>query len=156
MTEIITALMLYISSITGWPIPPPPNIQFINSSQQFFMIANGCYEFPNIKVCETYDSRDDRIVALYNNITKTVMLNKDFWWFSTRDQSILLHELVHHMQYNSNYIKYKNMCRGTIEKEAYEIQRKWLAKYKRELFEVMNMNDLHYLIITTCVADYLH
>ena len=156
MTEIITALMLYFSSITGWPIPPPPNIQFINSSQQFFMIANGCYEFSNTKVCETYDSRDDRIVALYNNITKTIMLNKDFWWFSTRDQSILLHELVHHMQYNSNYIKYKNMCRGTIEKEAYEIQSKWLAKYKRELFEVMNMNDLHYLIITTCVADYFH
>ena len=154
MTEIITALMLYISSITGWPIPPPPNIQYINSSQ-FSMIVNDCYKFPNTRVCKTPGSSTN-IVALYNNITKTIMLNKDFWWSSTKDQSILLHELVHHMQYNSDYIKYKNMCRGTIEKEAYEIQSKWLAKYKRELFEVMNMNDLHYLMITSCVADYLH
>ena len=153
MTEIVMALMIYISSVTGWAIPPPPNIQYTNSAQQLFLIANNCYLFPERSICKTYDPKATSILALYNHITKTVILNKSFWWASTRDQSILLHELVHHMQYSSNYKKYKNMCRGLLEKEAYEIQSKWLAKYKLNLLEVMHMNDLYYLVVTSCIDE---
>ena len=118
MTELIMILMLYISGITGWPVPEPPKIEYIESSHRMFMLSSGCDIKPEKPICKTYDLGDSKVLGLYNNITGTVLLNEDFWAYGTRDQSILLHELVHHMQFSTDREHYTKLCTGLIEKEA--------------------------------------
>jgi hypothetical protein len=150
MVEIITSLMLWIAAATGWPIPDHPNITYIEDEHQFFMMSQECDTKPNQPICETYDGSATNILALYNHLTKTIYLNKEFWWASVRDQSILLHELVHHMQYSRDSEFYSNQCKGDIEKEAYDLQEKWLEKRGRTLYDTIELGPLFRHILTRC------
>ena len=151
MKEVITALMLWISTQTGWPIPDHPNITYIENGKEFFLLSNDCDQKPDQKVCIDYDD-DSNILALYNHITKTIYLHKDFWLASIKDQSILLHELVHHMQYSMDYKKYKMMCRGDIEKESYDLQELWLQMRDTNLEETIQLGPLFRHVLTQCDA----
>ena len=85
----------------------------------------------------------------YNEI-KTIFLNKDFWWASVRDQSILLHELIHHMQYTKNWEQYRKKCKGHIEKEAYDLQEKWLEQRGLTLAKTIDLGPLMRHVLTQC------
>ena len=150
MIELVMSLMLWISTTTGWPISEPPTITYIESGQEMFMMSQECDTKPNQPICETYDGEATNILALYNHQTKTIFLNKDFWWASTRDQSILLHELVHHMQYSTDYEFYDKQCKGDIEKEAYDLQEVWLKKRGRTLFGTIELGPLLRHVLTQC------
>ena len=150
MTELIMVLMLYISGITGWSVPEPPKIEYIESPHRMFIIANDCDIKPEKPICKTYDSEDSKVLGLYNNITETILLNKDFWPNGIRDQSILLHELVHHMQFSTDREHYTKLCRGLIEKEAFDIQEKWLVKRKTTLWDAVGIGPLYRYVITQC------
>ena len=142
--------MLYISGITGWPVPEPPKIEYIESPHRMFILANGCDIRPEEPICKTFKSGNSKVLGLYNNITRTVLLNKDFWPYGTRDQSILLHELVHHMQFSTDRKYYAKLCTGLIEKEAFDIQEKWLVKWKSSLQEAIRLGPLYRYFITQC------
>ena len=54
------------------------------------------------------------------------------------------------MQY-TNGIYDKAKCFGTLEKEAYKLQDKWLQeKYGVKIYETIGINQLMILLITTC------
>ena len=101
-------------------------------------------------MCSTYNPEHSNILGLYNNEIKTVFLDKNFWWASVRDQSILLHELVHHMQYTKNWEHYRKKCKGHIEKEAYDLQEKWLAIRGLELGPTIDLGPLMRHVLTQC------
>ena len=150
MIEIITALMLWISTATGWAIPEHPKITYIEDSNRFFILSHDCDSKPNQPICETYDGKTTNILALYNSSTSTVYLHKDFWWASVRDQSILLHELVHHMQYSHDFSQYSRLCKGDIEKEAYDIQEIWLKERGKTLRDTIELGPLMRHVLTQC------
>ena len=150
MKEIITALMLWISNQTGWPIPDHPNITYIQNGKEFFLLSHDCDKKPDQKICIGYDGDESNILALYNHLTKTIYLNKEFWWASVRDQSILLHELVHHMQYSRDSEFYRKQCKGDIEKEAYDLQEIWLKERGRTLYDTIELGPLFRYILTRC------
>ena len=151
MVELVMSLMLWISTATGWAIPEPPNITYIEDGRKLFLMSYGCDTEPNQDICKAYTGENGAtILALYNNETKTVFLNKDFWPTSTKDQSILLHELVHHMQYSRDYNLYRRKCQGEIEKEAYDLQEKWLANYGWTLQKTIDLGPLLRHILTNC------
>ena len=150
MTELIMALMLWISTATGWSIPEPPNIIYIEDNNRFFMLSHDCDSEPNQPICKTYDGKAANILALYNSSTATVYLHKDFWASSVRDQSILLHELVHHMQYSEDFKQYSKLCKGDIEKEAYDLQEIWLKKKGRTLYNTIELGPLLRHVLTSC------
>ena len=150
MTEVIMTLMLWISTTTGWAIPEPPTITYIESGQEMFMISNDCYNKPDQFICSTYNPETTKILGLYNNETRTVILNKDFWRASVKDQSILLHELIHHMQYSNNWDQYRKKCKGDIEKEAYDLQEKWLEQRGLTLGKTIDLGPLMRHVLTQC------
>ena len=115
-----------------------------------FMMSHDCDSKPNQPICETYDGTETNILGLYHSLSGTIYLSKDFWWASTRDQSILLHELVHHMQYSRDYKYYKSLCKGDIEKEAYDIQEKWLKQKGKTLLETIELGPLMRHVLTRC------
>ena len=150
MIEIVMGLMIWISTQTGWAVPEPPQIVYIESGQEMFMLSNDCHNEPNQLICSTYNPEHSNILGLYNNEIKTIFLDKNFWWSSVRDQSILLHELVHHMQYTKDWENYRKKCKGDIEKEAYDLQEKWLAIRGLELGKTIELGPLLRHILTQC------
>ena len=155
MNELVITLMLYIMSVTAWEIPPPPRIIYVKSQKEMFLLSNDCYANPHNSLCENSEEHIHNILALYNHKTKIIILQKHFSIDSIKDQSILLHELVHHFQYYWNPIKYKKMCKGRVEREAYDIQSQWLEKKGHNIFDTIKINDLGLILITTCPYEYV-
>ena len=80
MNEIILAMMLWISNVTGYPIPQQPDIIFL-SSHDIKAYAYGCYDNPipkqNLDICEAREfwevddmGKTHGPIALYDHIKK--------------------------------------------------------------------------------------
>ena len=161
MKVFVTALMLWISAETGWPIPEHPSFLYL-TNHELRAYAYGCDDDPipeaSKDICaarKDWDIDDwEKIkapLALYNHREQIVVLNKTFNIDSIHDQSVLLHELVHHMQNHIGVNLDTVGCKGDLEKEAYELQNKWLKeKYNLSVFDVIAINELFLMIITSC------
>ena len=159
MKEIILAMMLWIHNATGYTIPEIPDIRYL-STMDIRAYAYGCDQVPipngNEDICEARENWDIDYrgpIALYDHIDKVVILNKDFDITTVHDQSVLFHELVHHLQY-ANDIDSTVKCNGELEKEAYTLQDEWLhEKYGLNVWDTIQINQLFFMLITSCMTD---
>jgi hypothetical protein len=154
MKELVFALMLWIGEQTGFPIPEPPIIS-TKTTKEFI---NLIYDCDNLKkkdkalydsVCVPIDSTAREILALYNHITKEIYLPSYFNKNNIGHKAILLHELVHHMQYLSGYNK-KVFCRPMLEKQAYDLTDLWLVKNNAVMPKNLKIGPILRFTITTC------
>jgi len=115
MNETITALLMWINLNTGM-IPPDeiPNLIFTEAQ-------NICmqYGINNKNQCE-----NTRLAGFYNR-DNTIYLHANFDHHSHVDQSRLLHELIHYVQWKNGH---SHRCRGNLEAQAYRLQDKWLLE----------------------------
>ena len=86
-------------------------------------------------------------VAVYNDQTKTIYLSDKWTGHTPAELSVLVHEMVHHLQ-NEAGTKYE--CAAEREKLAYEAQEKWLSLFGRNLEGEFNINGLALLVSTSC------
>ena len=139
MESFALGLMIWISQVSGLPLPDKvPEITRV-APAQIASLANG----PGVadpNVASGY-------LALYHADSRTVLLRSDWDMRDLRDRSILVHELVHHLQAEADR---EYVCRGQMERQAYEIQAAWLEDRGADLFEVMNMNGLFLYAVTRC------
>jgi hypothetical protein len=106
------------------------------------------HEQPTVKVVAQHEmaamansgmplSNAGEIEALYDHRTKTILL-LDRWKGATpADLSVLVHEVVHHMQ-NVGGVKYA--CNAAREELAYAAQEKWLALFGQSLFTTFGLD----------------
>ena len=87
------------------------------------------------------------VLAAYHLPSQTIFLLDDWTGEDPLEQSILLHELVHHMQ-SAAGLKYQ--CSGLRERVAYEAQRNFLASQDIDLFEALDIDRLFYVVVTNC------
>lgn len=138
MTELMTALMVWIAAATG--LPPAttvPDVAYENKDTLYTLLygkAPGARSF-------------GEVLAVYDYPTKTVRLRKGWDEKNTVHVSILLHELVHYMQFESGR-SYE--CRGDLEKVAYDAQRKYLAERGIKMERALDLDAMFLLIVTTC------
>jgi len=66
---------------------------------------------------------DLNVEALHSNTDHVVYLLDTWRADGIRDRSILLHEIVHHLQYLNGI---KASCAAEEERQAFELQIKWL------------------------------
>jgi hypothetical protein len=128
MKAIATALMFWISSQTGLPVPELPTIQMVS--------ADSINEQSN---------RELKVLAYYHKETETIWLPHrrfDIGW-----TSLLVHELTHHMQFKSSR---KYNCVGEMEKEAYSVQKVFLELDGRTLEQATNIGSGLLLALTSC------
>ena len=113
MQNIIVSLLTWIGSQTTYSIEPhSPNLTF---TEPYNICAN--YGINHKGRCEA-----SRLVAFYNK-NNTIYLPLNFNRQNIEDRSVLVHELVHYVQWANN--KHKQVCLGELEVEAYELQDKW-------------------------------
>lgn len=113
MQDIIIGVLAWIGSQTTYNVDLQlPNLSFTEP-------ANICVNYGINKkgACQA-----SRLTAFYNK-RSTIYLPLSFNKDSKEDQSKLVHELVHYVQWENN--KDKSECMGNLEVEAYELQEKW-------------------------------
>ena len=151
MIELLLSLMIWISVITGFTVPEIPHIKKVTLSELRY-ITFGCDHIQEINkaVCTTKNP-DELTLALYMPEKETILLYNGWDKDKKADQSILLHELVHHMQYANDYDKDMAFCGSpALEAQAYELQTKWLEKYGMTLQKDLGIGPLFVHLLTQC------
>jgi hypothetical protein len=87
------------------------------------------------------------VQAVYVEATRTIHLPAT--WDSRRvgDVSLLVHEMVHHLQ---NVAGARFLCPAAREAAAYEAQARWLAMFGRSLESEYGLDRFTLKIMTSC------
>lgn len=157
MKTLISIMMVWISIQTGFIIPDEPLIVYKTPSE-IRLYAYGCYQDPipegNDDICNSNTQVAGTPKALYDPDLGAILLPQGFKPNTILEESILLHELVHHLQYTNNYDK-EVECGGKLEEQAYTLQDKWLfEKYHTNVWDVVGIGRLLYHILTNCQNYY--
>ena len=96
---------------------------------------------------EGVDVAPDRVVALYDEATNTIYLSEGWTGRSPAELSILVPELVHHMQAMAGH---RFACPAARERMAYRAQDAWLALFGEDLETAFNLDPAMLLVGTVC------
>ena len=86
--------------------------------------------------------------AMYDDKTRTIYLPEGWTAHSAANVSILVHELVHHLQ-NAGGLKYE--CAGAREKAAYAAQARWLELFGKNLEDEFEIDAMTLFVRTSCM-----
>ena len=92
--------------------------------------------------------KERNIVAVYDTLSRTVYLPENWRGESPADQSILVHELVHHLQ---NIAGTKFECPAAREKAAYLAQDKWLSRFGKTLENEFDVDMFTVVVMSACM-----
>jgi hypothetical protein len=87
------------------------------------------------------------IAAVYEDATRTIYLPEGWTGGTPAEVSVLVHEMVHHLQ-NAGGLKYE--CAGAREAVAYKAQQAWLARSGRDFFTEFDLDPMTLLVRTSC------
>jgi hypothetical protein len=86
--------------------------------------------------------------AIYDDLSRTLYLPERWTSGNPAHVSLLVHEMVHHLQ---NLAGEKFMCAQEREKDAYKAQRAWLALFDRTLEQEFGIDPMTVLVRTNCM-----
>ena len=137
---LVTALAAWVGSEFGFP--PVANLPRIQFASHEFLI--GLRHTGSISEA-TFHPSDT--VAVYDDRDGTIYLPEGWTGRTPAELSVLVHELVHHLQ---NKIGQRFACGAEREKAAYEAQQRWLTMFGRDLFQEFEVDALTLLVRTNC------
>jgi len=89
------------------------------------------------------------ITAVYDDAGRTIYLPEGWSGTTPAELSVLVHEMVHHLQ-NRAQLKYE--CPQAREKLAYAAQERWLSRYDRSLASEFEIDPFTLLVRTRCMG----
>ncbi len=140
MKELITILLMWIGSSTTYNVDVPhPKVVMLPPQQL-------TEQYKDTSLAKT--NHIEELWAYYNTTNQTIYLRQDFRQYDPWHRSILLHELLHHIQYHNN-VSYQ--CINQMEEEAWPLQKKYLKDFHNIDW---TYDLLWYLLISTCANPY--
>ncbi|HTV70100.1 MAG TPA: DUF6647 family protein [Rhizobiaceae bacterium] len=119
----------------------PPVIRFASSKRMASL------RFRDITASHAPDEEPE-IVAVYDGEARTIYLPQGWTGRDAAEMSILVHELVHHMQKLAGQ---KFACPEMLEQLAYEAQERWLVQNGRDLMTDFGIDPFTLLVRTNCL-----
>jgi len=92
------------------------------------------------------DARE--IIAAYDDKSQTIFLPEGWTGASAVEVSVLVHEMVHHLQ-NLGHLKYE--CLPAREEIAYKAQDKWLHLFELNLAHEFEIDEFTLTVMTRCI-----
>ncbi len=136
MELLVAVLTGWIALQTGLAKVEPPRIEFVGPgvmSERAY--GPGVAESPLLR-------------GLYSQPAGTVYLRSNWDSSKLRDQSELLHELVHRFQFEH---KLKYDCAAEREKLAYDLQIQWLREQGvADPYELLELNAFFVVMASVC------
>jgi Domain of unknown function (DUF6647) len=86
-------------------------------------------------------------MALYEDASRTIYLREGWTGATPAEMSVLVHEMVHHLQ---NLAGQKFACSQAREKPAYAAQQKWVELAGGDFFQEFETDPLTLKLRTTC------
>lgn len=124
-----------------------PRIEFVSQETMRLVRVDGTGSRP-LSTGVAHSEFADNIQALYNDRNRTIYLAAGWTGDTPAELSILVHEMVHHLQ---NVAGLKYACAEEREKLAYTAQEQWLALFGRSLWEDFRIDPLTLLVRTRCM-----
>jgi hypothetical protein len=88
------------------------------------------------------------VVAIYDDATETIYLPENWNGASRADQSVLVHEMVHHLQ---NRARMTYGCAGARERPAYLAQKQWLEAHGLDLGQEFQVDMFTVVAMSVCM-----
>jgi hypothetical protein len=148
MQALLTAIVVWLSASFDLPaIYESPRVEFVSAAQ---MTAQRYKSLaPAERANAPADTTGSDTVALYNDDTKTIYLPDGWAGRTPAELSILVHEMVHHLQ---NIAELTHECPQAREKLAYQAQDKWLALFGTSLEREFEIDGFTLLAKTGCLG----
>jgi len=123
MKELLVSLLVWISAETGleYDGKSAPTLEFASQEALARLQYDGVLP-------ETFDSKTHSFLGLFDHNQQKIYLLDSIKPKSVNGRSILVHELVHYLQYQ-NELDHKVECRQQLEELAYFTQETFLKKY---------------------------
>jgi hypothetical protein len=152
-TALLTAMVLWISA--NFDLPPDfthPQLKFVSASEinslryRAFTAAQQ-RELLSRQAASASQTGRREAVAVYDDQTDTIFLPDSWKGDTPADLSVLIHEIVHHLQARG-HIRYE--CAGAREAPAYAAQEKWLGLFGRSLESDFEIDAFTLKVSTMC------
>jgi hypothetical protein len=96
----------------------------------------------------TFSREQSEVVAFYDDEARTIYLPEGWSGRTAAELSIIVHEMVHHIQ---NLARLKYECPEAREKLAFTAQERWLALFGRDLTTEFGIDSFTLLVRTNCL-----
>ena len=145
MEALVTAIVLWLS--INFQLPANlnhPAIKFVSAAEMIAPLKKNKLRTGDVSASEI--SSD--IVSLYSNESKTIFLLDGWTGKTPAELSILVHEMVHHLQ---NVGELKFACPEEREELAYKAQDSWLHLFGRDLESEFQIDPFTILVKSKCL-----
>jgi hypothetical protein len=146
MNALITTIVLWLSANFGLPATQEhPRVEFVRPEKIVELRYKGLGNVQQNTTAAVSDRREP--VAVYLDTTKTIYLRDDWSGASSGEVSVLVHELVHHLQ---NVGKLTFECPQEREQLAYKAQEKWLSLFGTDLRREFDVDPFTLFVASKC------
>lgn len=133
MDPLLTAIVTWLSLNLGMPaIHEHPQVRFVAP-----------------QTMEALRGSPQSVEAIYDDASRTVYLHDKWEGKTPADLSVLVHEMVHHLQ-NVGGLKYE--CPQAREQQAYAAQQRWLGLFGSDLEKAFELDAMTLLVRTRCMG----
>jgi hypothetical protein len=153
MDALMTMIALWLSLNFG--LPPAtahPHIEIVPANDILFKRYRAFTQdaqrevLASVNAAASIDKRRE-VVAIYDDATRTIFLPDGWTGGSAAELSVLVHEMVHHLQ-TANGLRYP--CPAAREEPAYAAQEKWLGLFGKNLQTEFDIDAMTLKVSTNC------
>jgi hypothetical protein len=138
MELLLTVIVIWLSSNYDLPADMRhPAVEFVDQSQ-----LKDLRHLMSVSA-----NNNEELEAIYRSDTRTIYLLNGWTARSIKDGSVLVHEMVHHLQTLKSE---RYNCSAEGEKLAYEAQEKWLVQYGKNLEGELGLDPFSVLVKSLC------
>jgi len=148
VNTLLTVIVLWLSSNFDLPLDlRHPSIQFVTPAS-LAEIRGSRDRFRSAPADQAAAARSENsIEGLYQDEKETIYLREGWSEESVRDVSVLVHEMVHHLQRVKQEVY---TCPGERERLAYKAQDKWLTHFGTSLPDAFGLDRFSIFAKTLC------
>lgn len=139
MDALLIAIVTWLSVNFG--LPPDyvlPRIVYLPNA-----------EISEIRYGDVATEKRREVVAVYDDVTETILLAEGWTGKSPAELSVIVHEMVHHLQ---NRARLRFECETAREEMAFAAQEAWLDLFGRDLETEFDLDSMTLKLSTRCMS----
>lgn len=137
MTALLTAIVTWLAANFDLPANYDlPEVRLVPAVQ-----------ISDLRYRDVVAMRRRQVLAVYDDAARRIVLDDAWTGRSAQELSILVHEMVHHLQ---NVAGRHYPCPAAREKLAYEAQERWLGLFGLSLAAAFEVDPMTLKVSTAC------
>lgn len=153
MQALLIAIVTWLSANYGLPSNYDlPTIQFAEPMEIAFVRYGAFSPEQRSKVAAAQSALPAEargsVVSVYRDNDRTIMLPQGWRGVTPAEQSIVVHEMVHHLQ---NVGQLHFICPQEREAMAYQAQEKWLQQFGKSLASEFKLDAFTVMVNSHCL-----